>query len=40
MGFAVEERHLKMLASQQGLCSSKFVLYVSGQWTDNGILVE
>jgi len=26
--------------SQQGLCSHKFVLRVSGQWTGNGILIE
>jgi len=30
----------KMFASQQGLCSRKFVLHVSGQCTDNGILME
>jgi len=29
-----------MFASQQGLCSQKFVLHVAGQWTDNGILME
>jgi len=32
MGFTVDD---KMFASQQGLCSCKFVLHVSGQWTDN-----
>jgi len=30
MRFTVEDRHLKMLASQQWLCSCKFVLHVSG----------
>jgi len=30
----------KMFASQQGLCSRKFVLHVSLQWTDNEILNE
>jgi len=30
----------QLLASQQRLRSCKFVLHVSGQWTDNGILMK
>jgi len=39
MGFTVDTSD-KMRVSQQGLCSRRFVLHVSGQWTDNGILME
>jgi len=36
MGFTIQDKiFIKMFASQQRLCSRRFLQDVSGQWTDN-----